>query len=170
RSVVVHDHHRVPHACDCRIRRPARRQGRHRLARPDGRGTIWNVFRRGAAVAGAGVCIAAGVFTLVLVERDPDSSFSGGGVLGRLALGGAGFALAAAGLAAWLGGGHRFGPLLVAGSLAWFIPEWIGPKNPSSLAFTTGLVLYACCFPLIGHAVLAFPSGRLGAALERATV
>jgi len=128
------------------------------------------VFRKGAAVAVAGVCVAVGVFTLDLVHGDPDSSFAGAGVLGRGALAAAGFALAAAGLAAWLRGGHRFGSLLVAGSLAWFLLEWIVPKNPSSLAFTTGLVLYACCFPLIGHAVLAFPSGRLDSAVERITV
>ena len=61
----------------------------------------------------------------------------------------------------------RFGPLLTAAGFAWFLPEWNNPAIDSSLAFTIGLCLYAACPPLVAHAVLAYPSGRLGSHTER---
>ncbi len=48
--------------------------------------------------------------------------------------------------------------------------EWNNPGIGSALAFTIGLCLYAACAPLVGHAVLAYPSGRLASSWERWTV
>jgi len=39
-----------------------------------------------------------------------------------------------------------------------------------ALAFTAGLVLHAACPPLVGHAALAYPGGRLRSRLERVAV
>jgi hypothetical protein len=79
--------------------------------------------------------------------------------------------LVAGGLAFWLlRPAGLVGALLVAGGLAWFMLEWNSSVVASSLAFTAGLVLYASCPPPIGHAVLAFPSGRLSSRIERVVV
>jgi hypothetical protein len=48
--------------------------------------------------------------------------------------------------------------------------RWDNPGNRSALAFTVGLCLYAACAPIVGHAVLAYPRGRLGSSGERAAV
>ena len=83
----------------------------------------------------------------------------------------AGWALVGCGLAFWgTEAGSRFGPLLTAAGFAWFLPEWNNPAIDSSLAFTIGLCLYAACPPLVAHAVLAYPSGRLGSHTERGVV
>ena len=83
----------------------------------------------------------------------------------------AGLALVAAGAAAWRRRpASRFGPLLAAAGLAWFLPELNNPEIGGSLAFTTGLALLAACPPLVAHAALAYPGGRLRSRAERAAV
>ena len=83
----------------------------------------------------------------------------------------AGWSLIAAGLGAWARRpGSRFGPLVVAAGLAWFLAEWNNPGAGVALAFTAGLVLHAACPPLIGHAALVYPGGRLRSRLERVAV
>ena len=66
--------------------------------------------------------------------------------------------------------GRRVGPLLAAAGFAWFLLEWNNPAVDSPLAFTVGLALYASCPPLLGHAALAYPGGRVGARLDRAAL
>jgi signal transduction histidine kinase len=83
----------------------------------------------------------------------------------------AGWSLIAAGLGAWARRpGSRFGPLAVAAGLAWFLAEWDNPGVGVAVAFTAGLVLQAACPPLIGHAALVYPGGRLRSRLERVAV
>ena len=55
----------------------------------------------------------------------------------------------------------RLGVILVAASFAWFLLEWSNPAA-GSVVFTTGLVLYAAAPPLVAHAMLAYPDGRVG--------
>ena len=52
----------------------------------------------------------------------------------------------------------------------WFLPEWTNPGIHTSLGFTAGLIGLAACAPLVGHAALAYPTGRLRSRLERAVV
>jgi signal transduction histidine kinase len=123
------------------------------------------------AVAVSGVGIAVGVFSLRVARADPTFSFAGSSPTGAAALLGAGWASIGAGLAFWSRGpGNRFGPLLASGGFAWFLLEWNNPGVGSALAFTIGLCLYAACPPLVGHAVLSYPSGRLTSNLERAVL
>ncbi len=83
----------------------------------------------------------------------------------------AGLALLGAGTAAWRRRPtSRFGPLVFLAGLAWFVPEWNNPAIGSSAMFTAGLVLGAACPPLVTHAALGYPGGRLRSGAERAAV
>ena len=53
---------------------------------------------------------------------------------------------------------------------AWFVTEWNNPGAASSVVFTVGLVLYAACPPLVAHAALSYPNGRLGSRVEHGVV
>ena len=55
----------------------------------------------------------------------------------------------------------RLGAILVAASFAWFLLEWNNPAAGSAFVFTIGLVLYAAAPPLVAHAMLAYPDGRV---------
>ena len=91
--------------------------------------------------------------------------------LATVALVAAGWAAIAVGLLSWRRRPEsRFGVLLAAAGFAWFVTEWNNPGVGSSLVFTFGLVGYAVCPPLVAHAALSYPGGRLGADLERAIV
>jgi signal transduction histidine kinase len=124
-----------------------------------------------AAVAVAGGGILVGVGTLALVRDNPDGSLAGSSALGAAALLVAGWALIAVGLgAARRRPGNRVGPLVVAAGFTWFIAEWNNPGANSSVVFTVGLLCYAGCPPIVAHAVLSYPSGRLGSGLDTAAV
>jgi signal transduction histidine kinase len=127
---------------------------------------------RVAAVIAVGVAaVAAGVFTLGVARDDPAYWFAGTSAAAGAALLAAGWGLVGSGLAFWLWRPQsRCGPLLASAGLAWFVPEWNNPGIGSAVAFTAGLGLYAACPPLVGHAVLAYPGGRLGSKLEAGTV
>jgi signal transduction histidine kinase len=114
--------------------------------------------------------LAVGLFTLD-VAGDAPGWLAGHSAITAVALLAAGWALIGCGLAFWWRRpGSRFGPLLAAGGFAWFIPELSNPGVDSALAFTAGPALSALCAALVGHAVLAYPFGRLGSRLERAVV
>jgi signal transduction histidine kinase len=84
---------------------------------------------------------------------------------------GAGWALVAAGLLFWRQHPrNRFGPLLTGAGFAWFLPEWTDPGVGSALAFTVGLVGFVACTPLVAHAALSYPTGRLRSRLDVAVV
>jgi len=127
--------------------------------------------RKAVAVAISALGLAAGAFSLDVAQDDPGNWLAGTSTFAGVAFLAAGWALIGCGLVFWLRRpGSRFGPLLTAAGFAWFLPEWNNPGVGSSLAFTVGLCLYAACPPLAGHAVLAYPGGRLGSSLERLAV
>src|SRR4029077_11614987 len=74
----------------------------------------------------------------------------------------AGYALLAVGFTAWMRPRQaRLGVILVAASFAWFLLEWSNPAA-GSVVFTTGVILYSSAPPLVAHAMLAYPDGRVG--------
>jgi signal transduction histidine kinase len=115
--------------------------------------------------------VVFGLLTLGRARHDPAGSFAGASTLGAIAELAAGWGLTFAGLIFWeRHRGSRCGPLFVAAGLAWFLPEWTNQGAGSAVGFTVGLVGVAACAPFVGHAALAYPTGRLKSYLERATV
>jgi len=114
------------------------------------------------------LALAVGVLSLAIALRDPEGSFGGISVLSGIAELAGGWSLAFLGLVFWAR--HRrngFGPLLVAAGFAWFLREWANPDVGSGIAFTIGLVGVVACAPLVGHAALAYPNGRLASNADR---
>jgi signal transduction histidine kinase len=117
--------------------------------------------------AGAGF----GVFTLDLARDHPAYWFAGSSVLGGAALLVAGWALITCGVVAWLRRpAAHLGPIVAAAGFGWFVLEWNNPAIGSAVGFTVGLALYAVCAPLVAHAVLVYPTGRLRSPLDGAFV
>jgi signal transduction histidine kinase len=117
------------------------------------------------------LALAFGLLTLSRARHDPGGSFAGASTLGAVAELAAGWSLAAAGLLFWeRHPGNRCGPLIVAAGFAWFLPEWTSAGVGSAVGFTAGLMGVAACGPLIGHAALAYPRGRLSSLLQSLTV
>jgi len=113
------------------------------------------------AVLAAG--LAVGVFSLAVARAGAGYSFGGASAGAGAAELGAGYALLGVGLAAWMRPRQaRLGAILVAASFAWFLLEWNNPAAGSAVVFTIGLVLYAAAPPLVAHAMLAYPDGRVG--------
>jgi signal transduction histidine kinase len=111
--------------------------------------------------------VAAGVFSVVLARREPAYSFGGRSSLWTAAELVAGWTLLTTGLVAWMRRpASRFGTLTAA-SFAWFVVEWNNPGAPSALVFTVGLAFFTAAAPLIAHAALAFPGGRVASFVER---
>jgi signal transduction histidine kinase len=117
------------------------------------------------------LALAFGLLTLSRARHDPGGSFAGASTLGAVAELAAGWSLAAAGLLFWeRHRGNFCGPLIVATGFAWFLPEWTNAGVGTAFGFTVGLLGVAACAPLIGHAALAYPRGRLSSLPERLTV
>src|SRR5262249_61648560 len=57
----------------------------------------------------------------------------------------------------WLRAGAGFG---------WFFAGWNNPGVRSPAAFTFGLIVYGLAAPLVAHAALAYPKGRLDSRLD----
>ena len=113
------------------------------------------------AVLAAG--LAVGVFSLAVARAGAGYSFGGASAGAGAAELGAGYALLGVGLAAWMRPRQvKLGAILVAASFAWFLLEWNNPAAGSAVVFTIGLVLYAAAPPLVAHAMLAYPDGRVG--------
>src|SRR6516165_5523694 len=55
----------------------------------------------------------------------------------------------------------RLGVILVAASFAWFLAGWATPGAGSPFVFTAGIALYATAPPVVAHAMLAYPDGRV---------
>ena len=73
------------------------------------------------------------------------------------------------GLYAWWRRPHsRFGPLLVALGYAWLLAPLPAAADP--VVFTVGIVLGGLWGPMLAHALLSFPTGRLRTRRERALV
>jgi signal transduction histidine kinase len=115
--------------------------------------------------------LALGVVSLGIARVEPAYALGGGSLAAGVAGLVAGWSLLAAGLSAWARRPtSRFGLLVAAAGVAWFLAGWNNPGSGSAAAFTVGLVLQAACPPLVGHAALAYPDGRLGSRLERVAV
>jgi signal transduction histidine kinase len=107
--------------------------------------------------------LALGVFSLAVARGGAGNSFGGASAYAGAAELAAGYALLAVGFAAWMRHCQaRLGAILVGASFAWFLVEWNNPAAGSALVFTIGLVLYAAAPPLVAHAMLAYPDGRVG--------
>jgi signal transduction histidine kinase len=114
-------------------------------------------LRSAVLVAG----LALGVFSLAVARGGAGYSFGGSSAFAGAAELIAGYALLAVGVTAWMRPRQaRVGVILVAASFAWFLLEWSNPAA-GSVVFTTGLVLYAAAPPLVAHAMLAYPDGRV---------
>jgi signal transduction histidine kinase len=109
-----------------------------------------------------------GAFSLWIARAHPDDSIGGvSGFSGPAKLL-AGYALLAVGLVALpRPRERRFGAILVVASIAWFLLEWNNPGVGSAFVFTTGLVLYVAAPPLVAHAAMAYPEGRVRSRLDR---
>lgn len=123
--------------------------------------------RLGVAALG----LASGVTSVAIARHNPTGSFGGGSIAdGIIELCG-GWSLLAAGLVFWSRRPrNRFGLLLTAAGFVWFLSEWSNPGVRFSLVFTVGLVGMVACLPLVAHAALAYPLGRVRSVLERGAV
>jgi len=116
-------------------------------------------LRFAVLVAGLGL----GVFSLAVARRGAGNSFGGGSAFAGAAELAAGYALLGVGFAALMRPRQaRLGAILAAASVAWFLLEWNNPAAGSAFVFTIGLVLYAAAAPVVAHAMLAYPVGRVG--------
>ena len=112
------------------------------------------------AVLMAGLTL--GAFSLAVARGEAGNSFGGSSAFAGAAELAAGYVLLAVGIAAWMRPRQaRLGAIMVAASFAWFLLEWNNPAA-ASVVFTAGLVFYAAAPPLVAHAMLAYPDGRVG--------
>jgi signal transduction histidine kinase len=126
---------------------------------------------RAGRLALIAVGVALGGLWLAVSHGEPAYSLAGGSLAAESAGMLAGWSLVVAGLAAWARRStSRFGPLVVAAGLVWFLAGWNNPGIGVALAFTAGLVFHAACPALVGHAALVYPDGRLGSRVERVAV
>jgi len=116
----------------------------------------------GLTLAGLVVAALATVATLTSTAVRPSTA-----VTGLHVCGGVTFLLVGA-FAAARRPRNRTGLLMVAAGLTWFLPDL--EYLPSDVAFTVGDLLGIVCFAVIGHLVVAFPSGRLTTRLDRGVV
>jgi signal transduction histidine kinase len=109
---------------------------------------------------------AFGLLTLAEARSAPGGSFGGTSWAGALAELAAGWSLITAGVAeSWRRPASREGLLLAGAGAGWFFAEWNNPGLGSPAAFTFGLIVSALATPLVAHAALAYPAGRLDSRL-----
>jgi signal transduction histidine kinase len=122
--------------------------------------------RAGAFALGA-LGAVFGLLTLTVARSAPGGSFGGTSWLGAVAELAAGWALIAAGVAeTWRRPASRAGLLLAGAGTGWFFVEWNNQGLSWSAAFTFGLIASALAAPLVAHAALAYPAGRLASRLD----
>lgn len=127
-------------------------------------GDHWMMTARAVLVCG----FATGVGTVVLVQNNPGDWVAGdsaGAVLAFLLAGWVAVTVGA--VMSRRRPESNFGLVLAAAGFAWFIAAWNNPGAGSSLVFTVGLVFYAVGLPVVAHAGLSYPEGRLENWLER---
>jgi signal transduction histidine kinase len=128
--------------------------------------------RRTAAVRGVALALGAfgaafGLLTLAQARSAPGGSFAGTSLPGAVAELAAGWALIAAGVAeTWRRPASPAGLLLAGAGIGWFFAVWNNPGLGSPAAFTFGLIVSALAAPLVAHAALAYPTGRLASRLD----
>src|SRR5262249_30765383 len=115
----------------------------------------------------AAIGIAFGFASLLEARSAPGESFAGTSTLAAVAELAAGWSLIAAGVVeSRRRRTHRAGVLLAAAGIGWFFAEWNNPGVGSPAAFTFGLIVYGLAAPLVAHAALAYPKGRLDSRLD----
>jgi signal transduction histidine kinase len=115
--------------------------------------------------------LAMGLVALWFAALEPVFSFMARSPITAIVGLGAGWMAIAVGVMSWRRQpDNGAGPLLAAAGFAWFAVEWANPASGSSTAFTVGLVLSAACPPLVCHAVLSYPRGRLESVGEKVVV
>jgi signal transduction histidine kinase len=123
---------------------------------------------RYAQILAGFLALVVGILCLAAARQNPVGSFAGESTLGATAELGAGWSLVAAGLLFWIRHPENWsGPLVTAAGVAWFVPEWSNPGIGNGLQFTVGLVGFVACAPLVAHAAVAYPTGRLRSPLNR---
>jgi signal transduction histidine kinase len=106
--------------------------------------------------------IGLGVLSLAVARGGAGNSFGGASAVAGTAELAAGYALLGVGFAALTRPRQaRLGAILATASVAWFLLEWNNPAAGNAFVFTIGLVLYAAAAPLVAHAMLAYPDGRV---------
>jgi signal transduction histidine kinase len=117
------------------------------------------------------VAVGFAVATLATARAHSDGSFAGVAFPGAAIELGAAIALAAAGLLLWsFRPRNLVGPLLVAASVAWLLPEWSNPQAGTGLLFTLGLAGFLACLPIVSHIGLAYPRGHARHRYEQAVI
>jgi len=129
------------------------------------------VRRRHAAARGGALALGAfgaafGLLSLAEARSAPGESFGGTSWAGAAAELAAGWALITVGVVeSWRRPANRTGLLFTGAGIGWFFAEWNNPGLASPAAFTFGLIVAALAPPLVGHAALAYPTGRLDSRL-----
>lgn len=132
------------------------------------RGDSPQALGRYAQILAGFVALVVGILSLAAARHNPVGSFAGESMLGAVAELGAGWSLVAAGLLFWVRHPeNRSGPLVTTAGVAWFLPEWSNPGVGNGPQFTVGLVGFVACAPLVAHAAVAYPTGRLHSTLNR---
>jgi signal transduction histidine kinase len=112
-----------------------------------------------------------GLLTLAEARSAPGGSFGGTSWVGAVAELAAGWALITAGVVeSWRRPASREGLLLAGAGIGWFCTDWNNPGLGSPTAFTFGLIVSVLAAPMVAHAALAYPVGRLGSRLDRGAV
>ena len=99
------------------------------------------------------------------------TTYAGGSSLAAALTLAAGLALVVAGLVtSFSRRAGRIGDLAVLAGLVWFTPVWVGWDKGPPLVRSLGMLAAGFAFPLLLHLMVAYPSGRLRAAVARALV
>jgi signal transduction histidine kinase len=116
--------------------------------------------------------VAAGVGALAVAEGPGRfTTYAGSSVPAAVLTLVTGFALVGAGLlVSFTGPGQRVGDLAVLAAFVWFAPVWVGWQDGPAVVLSLGMVVAGFTFPLLVHAALARPDGRLGSTPARALV
>ena len=108
------------------------------------------------------LAVALGLTGVWVARRDPADSFAGSSTSGAIAYLAGGWSLVAVGIVfSTRHRGNRFGMLLTAAGFAWLLAGLAVPGVETSFGFTIGLVALVACVPVVSHAALAYPTGRL---------
>jgi hypothetical protein len=115
----------------------------------------------------AAIGVAFGFASLAEARSAPGGSFAGRSTLAAVAELAAGWSLIAAGVVeSGRRRARRAGLLLAGAGIGWFFAEWNNPGVGSPTAFTFGLIVSGLAAPLVAHAALAYPTGRLDSRLD----
>jgi signal transduction histidine kinase len=116
-----------------------------------------------ARLLGAGIAFAAGAGALAIAEGPGRSlTYAGRSGAAMVLFLTAGLALAAAGLMLSVQPRTgRIATVVVLASFAWFAPVFVAWQDGSPLVRSLALALTGFTLPLVAHAALAFPGGRL---------